>query len=499
MAFLDRLPAPVAGIVLAAAAGPALAAVNIPVDDFEVADFDLQLVGAGGPISELVDIPYPPQGHCIAPRRFVTCQSTWPQGVTRASLDAGSQLNDAMSVSVAPNSAVSVNYDWGYLADLTVGGQVDRIEMDVAGTIGDEIALGIYGDGVIGPIVRRAITSTGPVVFDLSDYGPGIDVTRIEGLTFNFTDAGAYLVSEIRLRGDSSGPVDFDIRAEATQTPPLPSPPIEFDVLDALVAEPVFTVDFGILHADAGFTPALDLNLGVVEGLAGQVAGLTMSWVDLAPFADGQLTLSVDVENESGLFVDLYPPDPVHGPEGILLTFPTVLRSGPGGEALGRSETWLTIDPGAMQGLEFGDVSVGQSPGRDWAGGFTVTFDVYGTTGVETIYPLLDLTWWSDYATNVPTGAPVLGAAGDAALRVVPSVTQDGARVEWANPLSRATRLSFFDIQGRRVAALPVAAGMRSVAWDGRGRDGRPLPAGVYFVRAEGGAASGAARVVKLR
>lgn len=494
MAYLNPLSAAAASILLVAS-GPAFAAVNVPVDDFEVASFDLALTGPGS-VAELVDIPYPPNGHCISPVRTLNCQvgsGATPNATIRMSLDAGSQLDDAMSVLVPAQAVAVVNYEWGYVADLTLGGQVDRIEMDVAGSIGDAVSLAIYGEGNLGNVVTETITSAGPLEFDLADFF-AIDATRIEGMTFSFTDAGAYLVSEIRLRGDSSGPIDFDIRAEATQTPPLPSPPIEFDIVDALVAEPVFAVDFGILSVDAGFTPALDLTLGTVPGLA----GMSMLWSDPAPFADFQMSLYVDVANENGLFADMYPPDPIHGPEGVLLTFPTVLRDGPGGAVYGQSETWLTIDPGANQGLEFGAVSVAPRAGRAWSEGFVVTFDVYGTSGVETTDPILDFTWWGEYDQTVATGTPVTSeAASRSRLRVNPSVTRGGAQISWGRPLERGALLSLLDVQGRRVGAIRAVAGATSVRWDGRGSSGRSLPAGVYFVAPDFAAAP--ARVVKLR
>jgi len=43
-----------------------------------------------------------------------------------------------------------------------------------------------------------------------------------------------------------------------------------------------------------------------------------------------------------------------------------------------------------------------------------------------------------------------------------------------------------FDLQGRSVATLhrgPLARGLSVLAWDGRGRDGRTLEGGLYFLR----------------
>lgn len=63
-------------------------------------------------------------------------------------------------------------------------------------------------------------------------------------------------------------------------------------------------------------------------------------------------------------------------------------------------------------------------------------------------------------------------------------------------------RIHVLDIGGRRVATLhegALPAGERRLAWDGRGEDGVPLPAGVYLVSAELEDVRLRQRVVKLR
>jgi flagellar hook assembly protein FlgD len=68
------------------------------------------------------------------------------------------------------------------------------------------------------------------------------------------------------------------------------------------------------------------------------------------------------------------------------------------------------------------------------------------------------------------------------------------------NPFSTSTRLSYtlpaagpgrllvYDVQGRQVARLADGlhrAGRHTLQWDGRDAQGRPLPAGTYFLRLE--------------
>jgi hypothetical protein len=54
-----------------------------------------------------------------------------------------------------------------------------------------------------------------------------------------------------------------------------------------------------------------------------------------------------------------------------------------------------------------------------------------------------------------------------------------------------------YDVSGRRVRELPAAGA--SLTWDGRDASGRPVPAGIYFVRARHDGRTENVRLVKLR
>jgi uncharacterized membrane protein len=67
-----------------------------------------------------------------------------------------------------------------------------------------------------------------------------------------------------------------------------------------------------------------------------------------------------------------------------------------------------------------------------------------------------------------------------------PNPSHAATQLEFALPSAASVDLSVFDTAGRRVATLmrgEVPVGTRSVTWDGRGADGRPVAAGVYFAR----------------
>jgi len=62
--------------------------------------------------------------------------------------------------------------------------------------------------------------------------------------------------------------------------------------------------------------------------------------------------------------------------------------------------------------------------------------------------------------------------------------------------------LAIYDVRGRRVRDLEaeaMAAGPGSVVWDGSGVDGRPVPAGIYFVRLAAGSRLQSRRMVLVR
>jgi len=100
-------------------------------------------------------------------------------------------------------------------------------------------------------------------------------------------------------------------------------------------------------------------------------------------------------------------------------------------------------------------------------------------------------------AISVPSAAQSPSALR---LQVTPNPARGAAVVSWAGATG-SLRFEVLDARGRRVggaAALAGAAGRWS--WPGADDEGRPLPAGVYFVRAtDGGGRAAVDRVVLIR
>ncbi len=93
----------------------------------------------------------------------------------------------------------------------------------------------------------------------------------------------------------------------------------------------------------------------------------------------------------------------------------------------------------------------------------------------------------------VPPGTPVWRP-----LRAAPNPFTAAVRLAWDASL-RVRGITILDLRGRVVATPAVAAGAGAITWDGRGADGRALPAGVYWARVTTPVGSRSLRVVKLR
>ena len=86
--------------------------------------------------------------------------------------------------------------------------------------------------------------------------------------------------------------------------------------------------------------------------------------------------------------------------------------------------------------------------------------------------------------------SPVTVATPAAAFRVepgFPNPTAGSTTFRWMLPANSTVTLEVFDVAGRRVRTLldemPMLAGAHALDWDGRGDDGRPVSAGIYFYR----------------
>lgn len=89
---------------------------------------------------------------------------------------------------------------------------------------------------------------------------------------------------------------------------------------------------------------------------------------------------------------------------------------------------------------------------------------------------------------HVETSGPVdfAEAAPRLVWRLLENPSRGPARFAWSRALGGDAQLEICDVRGRRVALVGVPMGISRLDWDGRGWDGRPVPAGVYFARLQG-------------
>ena len=108
----------------------------------------------------------------------------------------------------------------------------------------------------------------------------------------------------------------------------------------------------------------------------------------------------------------------------------------------------------------------------------------------------------------LPTDAsvPVVASPAGGALELRPAAPNPfRATTELRFVLPREDRvtLEVFDVTGRRVATpVPgrrLPAGAHAVRWDGRDSAGRPVAAGVYFVRLQGPSERRTGRILRIR
>jgi len=84
----------------------------------------------------------------------------------------------------------------------------------------------------------------------------------------------------------------------------------------------------------------------------------------------------------------------------------------------------------------------------------------------------------------------------------VPNPTFGSSTFKLSLSASTRTRVEVLDLSGRSVITLldqTVPAGTLDLEWDGRDRDGRSTPPGMYLLRARAGDDDVAQRIVRLK
>jgi len=104
---------------------------------------------------------------------------------------------------------------------------------------------------------------------------------------------------------------------------------------------------------------------------------------------------------------------------------------------------------------------------------------------------------------DVPTAVVDVPAPGNRLpVTVEPNPVLEGTTIRFRSSATGTARVDVFDAAGRSVRAWDVEtspSAASSVSWDGRDASGRPVTAGVYFVRVRTGTGIGTGRLVRVR
>lgn len=87
-------------------------------------------------------------------------------------------------------------------------------------------------------------------------------------------------------------------------------------------------------------------------------------------------------------------------------------------------------------------------------------------------------------------------------LRILPNPFSAPGLIAFELPRGAEVRVAIYDIEGRAIHEMDLGEtpkGIHRIAWDGNDRDGRPVSAGVYFVKVASGDMKSTAKVVLLR
>jgi len=110
---------------------------------------------------------------------------------------------------------------------------------------------------------------------------------------------------------------------------------------------------------------------------------------------------------------------------------------------------------------------------------------------------MLCLRYYIELPATVGGAVPLIAWGG-----IVPNPVSATAEVRFDLPQAARMRVDLFDATGRWVLSLEdreFAAGPHRLAWDGKGHDGRQVPAGAYWVCVAGRAGSASHRLVVIR
>lgn len=480
---------PGAALVVAVAGAVTPSAALGPIDDFEIGSFSLQ--STHHCLTDEVQLGSYPAHAFWMTREVALCS---PGATESARLDAGTSFDDVVYYDCAPvtGTFLKFTYDWGFGADLTSGGTVDRIEIDL-----------------------RQVPSGGHVVVEIADT-TATHIHRAFRLAVGFESTGHdgdFVIADMRFARSGSRVVTITRDFLAIQVPPVPSPPLRFRAFESAAA-PLCRADIAMADARTatGSVPAMRADLVEAPALGGELAGVLVRWQSPSNYVDTFFQLSVELASADGLVPELvHAPDPVHGEESILLDFPVIFRSATGAPSR-ESDVRMVFTVGGGQPLAFEEVQVTPEipPAGSTPGGFRVSFWLRSGGNVDEGEPLFDVAWIQDWrpatATDVAATADPgrfafqsAASSNALALSVRPNAMRSEAEIRANRVMDSGGFVLIHDVTGRLVRTLPLTAGTDGVHWNGCDDRGMPVTSGVYFAALEDRGERAVTRIVRTR
>jgi hypothetical protein len=145
-----------------------------------------------------------------------------------------------------------------------------------------------------------------------------------------------------------------------------------------------------------------------------------------------------------------------------------------------RADSWRGFQGPLSLHFGLGDATAVDSLVVEWPGAST---QVLGPLPVNASFSL------SEGDDPGAVGAPVIASGGFFVGRISPQPARGAQEVLLRLSRPGHVRVTIHDVTGRRLGMLldaSLAPGETRVRWDGRDAEGRPVPAGVYFLRGTG-------------
>ncbi len=426
------------------------------------------------------------------------------------------------TIPIYSNAHAALRYSLGDGTDVTANGRNDRFVIDVLDANQyTALVMFHYPGGASG---KSEILQPGPNIWPLSDIlGDPTQLTEIK-VTFHYYGPEVYegvlTLNRIRLTGNGSSPLHLRVPDWVEFQPPFLSPgpymgawvqdevagfqhiqDTELTLVSArrFTAEGTFVGDSSVRISSA---TAGSLDLGVTPS-AGYAVDVGRGWIlgtgdrvvysfDLATMARGSNTVSRIY----------FSSDPFQPTADQLLIHFLVDYQDHAGEQQGTVAYRMRVQTRDESAYDLlAPMLYPPDPIDDPDFGFGFTLENMGAAKtLVTGDPLLTITLEADLTPPALTSAaPLAGPAGAPLLAALPSVTDSRTVLRLARPLSHTTAIRIYDLAGRLVRELQLAAEQPTAAWDTRDSRGRPVTSGIYFAKIVGAGDVAARKIVVAR